>query len=459
VLSLDPVRVPPELWARPDVQEALSRRDLGGLLRIVRRHAGVSQSRIAAATGMSQPQVSGYERGRRRATSMQVWERAADGLGMPDVARATLGVSGSRSPIPCSRTATTVTRATEEDEHMKRRKFLAHAATVTVGAFLPHPELLSTVGDPGPSPLPARVGATDVAQVEAVTRTLRALDYQYGGGACRDAVLAQLSRTRLLLEADSSDNVRNDLMAAVADLHNLAGWTDFDCGIYESARFNLTKALEFAKAAARPSLMANVLYRMGRVQLHHGWPDDGLKLLQLGQIAAQDSGCARTVAMLCASEALAYADLGDAPQVVSSLGRAKDELARANTSAPGSWVQFFGEAEMVAMSGVAHAALARRDRRHCAPAIEALTQSISSRGAEMARSQVFELTALATTHLRNGDNALGAEIGHKAVDQASTMRSQRVFDRLRPLRHEAHRHGTDSSVQQIAARISVLSIA
>jgi hypothetical protein len=59
---------------------------------------------------------------------------------------------------------------------------------------------------------------TDVRQVEAATRALRSLDYQYGGGFCRDAAAAQaLWAERLLANAENPE-IRDRLRAAIADL-------------------------------------------------------------------------------------------------------------------------------------------------------------------------------------------------------------------------------------------------
>ena len=58
---------------------------------------------------------------------------------------------------------------------------------------------------PAQTPAPNKIGMTDVKQVEAATRAMRALDYQFGGGACRDAVVAQLSWAQRLLGASSTD--------------------------------------------------------------------------------------------------------------------------------------------------------------------------------------------------------------------------------------------------------------
>jgi tetratricopeptide (TPR) repeat protein len=129
-----------------------------------------------------------------------------------------------------------------------------------------------------------------VEQVESITSVMRALDYRYGGGACRDAVVAQVAWAQQLLGSRYAEEVRLRLHLALADLHNLAGWTSFDVGRWSPARRHFARALEQARAADDASLVANVLYRMGRLHLHRGMLKEALRLFQLGQIAAQDSG-------------------------------------------------------------------------------------------------------------------------------------------------------------------------
>src|SRR5690606_11323323 len=170
----------------------------------------------------------------------------------------------------------------EEDEAVKRRRFLAHAAQVTMGATVFAADSGSwTAPRPAVTPAPNRIGMADVRQVEAATRALRSLDYQYGGGFCRDAVVAQLSWGQQMLAASGTEHVKQRLHVALADLHNLAGWTSFDIGLTDSARTHFGKALELAKAGRSEPLVANILYRMGRVYLHQESPDDALKMFQL----------------------------------------------------------------------------------------------------------------------------------------------------------------------------------
>src|ERR1700716_205046 len=88
----------------------------------------------------------------------------------------------------------------------------------------------------GVNRVPSNIRLSDVKDVEAATRAMRALDYQFGGGACRDEVVAQLSWSLRLLGASSNDVVRLRLFRALADLENLAGWTTFDVGLLNSSR-------------------------------------------------------------------------------------------------------------------------------------------------------------------------------------------------------------------------------
>lgn len=88
-----PLALPDWAWSRPDVRQALRERDVAGLFRATQRYAGASQGRIATATGILQGRVSEIMRGGRVVTTLELFERIADGLGMPDEARMQLGLA------------------------------------------------------------------------------------------------------------------------------------------------------------------------------------------------------------------------------------------------------------------------------------------------------------------------------------------------------------------------------
>lgn len=88
-----PLSIPAWAWQRDDMQVALRGRDVATLFRLVQRYGGVSQSRLAVATGLLQGRVSEVIKGTRMVTALEVFERIADGLGMPDEARILLGLA------------------------------------------------------------------------------------------------------------------------------------------------------------------------------------------------------------------------------------------------------------------------------------------------------------------------------------------------------------------------------
>jgi hypothetical protein len=74
-----PLTAPPGLWERPEMAKALADRDLGAVSEIFRKRTGASQTDV----GMPQPHISDIEHGKRLVTSLDLFERFAEGLGIP----------------------------------------------------------------------------------------------------------------------------------------------------------------------------------------------------------------------------------------------------------------------------------------------------------------------------------------------------------------------------------------
>ncbi|WP_223297530.1 helix-turn-helix domain-containing protein [Catenulispora acidiphila] len=90
-----PVHLPATAWRRPDVRQALGDRNVSALLRFAQQHTGASQSRLAEAIGIGQGRLNELVNRRREVTSLEMFERIADGLNMPDSARMLLGLAPS----------------------------------------------------------------------------------------------------------------------------------------------------------------------------------------------------------------------------------------------------------------------------------------------------------------------------------------------------------------------------
>ncbi len=95
----DPIVIPDSLWQRPQMTQALTSRDIRAVFHLLRQYTGASQTQIAIACGMTQGKVSEtMKKGGRQVTTLEVFERIADGLHMPDTARMTLGIAHEHTP-------------------------------------------------------------------------------------------------------------------------------------------------------------------------------------------------------------------------------------------------------------------------------------------------------------------------------------------------------------------------
>jgi transcriptional regulator with XRE-family HTH domain len=98
--ALMPITLPDITWQHSDVRRALKAREMGDLFRFIQHHAGASQARIAVATSMTQGRVNEIINGRRKVNRLDVFERIAEGLSMPDDARRILGLAPQRENRP-----------------------------------------------------------------------------------------------------------------------------------------------------------------------------------------------------------------------------------------------------------------------------------------------------------------------------------------------------------------------
>jgi transcriptional regulator with XRE-family HTH domain len=156
--TFEPIHLPEWAWRSDEARQILRDRSAAGILHMAQQYAGASQHRIATATGILQGRVSEVLKGNRQVSALEVFERIADGLNMPDDARVTLGLApklGGRAAaglLPSSEIARVFTdQAAAADEI---RDLARKAATVDVLAVrglgllsLNHSLLLGAITD------------------------------------------------------------------------------------------------------------------------------------------------------------------------------------------------------------------------------------------------------------------------------------------------------------------------
>lgn len=89
----DTVHLPATAWRLPDMRQALRTRDVSTVLRFAQQYTGASQGRLASAIGIGQGRLNELINRRREVSTLEMFERLAAGLNMPDSSRMLLGLA------------------------------------------------------------------------------------------------------------------------------------------------------------------------------------------------------------------------------------------------------------------------------------------------------------------------------------------------------------------------------
>ncbi|MEV4515180.1 tetratricopeptide repeat protein [Dactylosporangium sp. NPDC049525] len=440
------------------VRVHLARHNIAAVFHFLKER-GFSWSAIAAATGIGASRVSEIAAGRRVVTDYAVLERIAEGLAIPrhymglaidEPARELRSMEPARSALPGRDLV---------DPH----ELLGAVASIAVGS-IPN-DVQRWLPQAPAMVVPEVVTADDVATVRAVTEFHRRLDATAGGGTCLQSARGYVAwATQLLRSAPIQDTIGNELRGALAELHNLVGWVAHDLGQHDNARRHLVQSLVLARQADTLPLLANTLYRLGRVSLHQNQPADALHLFGLGQLAAQQAHCPASTAILHANTAWAYALLGVDAQVTESLNRARIEIDRVDPDTAPAWTRFaLADADAHGISAVVYTALARhpQHRRYAAPAADHALQAVDLRRPEERRSFIFDVISVAAASTLTGDIATASRYAAKAVTLVEDgMRSARVNDRLAAVWQLAAPHAArHDELAELGTRIAALQVA
>jgi len=294
--ALGPAAISPDFWSRPDVTRALTRRDIGELFRLLRQRAGMSQTRIGAATGNAQGRVSEIINGKYQVKTIDSLTRIADGLSMPGPARAVLGLAPGADDGTAAASARAVSDITPRHAVTGPQYPATTQQAVTASTGLWHAdaarsqEVLSAsldpaawnaaalawlVGQPGTA-LPdsshgRAVGRTDVARARSSSALFAGLDNRFGGAHARRSLIHFLDRDAAsLLTGRYTDQVGRELYAAVAEASLLAAWTSDDCGLHGLAQRYFLQALRLAQSAEDRRLGCSVMSAMSHQATYLG---------------------------------------------------------------------------------------------------------------------------------------------------------------------------------------------
>jgi tetratricopeptide (TPR) repeat protein len=248
--AFDPPSIPPAFWERPDVCQALRKRDMGTLFTLLRQHTGLSQTRIGTAVGLGQGRISEVINGNLGIRHAHVFERIADGLSMPDHARIMLGLPPRQIRASAAPRSTTPALPSHDSELLRQ---------ITAARS---------------------IDSTLVRVLQAETDNIRLLDRRLGAPAVAGKLEAHIAHVENGLRFSLRPGNRQQLAAVLADASALAGWQAIDMGHLPRAWAHFERATAAAREAGDPCLLAFAAGEQGYVLLDLHRPADALAMVR-----------------------------------------------------------------------------------------------------------------------------------------------------------------------------------
>jgi len=269
--AFDTLRVPEEFWLRDDVGNALDHRDIGALFRLLSKHAGASQTRIGTATGLSQGTVYVIMNGSRLVSALDVLERIADGLALPDMAQLRLGLAphgGLRS-----------VQGSGKEDATKRRTAL-NLGLVTVIS----PETLTSVlRDSAGEAMEftrgtaqSSVGTGTLDHLEAVVTDLNQSHWTKSPGELFAVARAYRRYVDELIQGHHTLKEEQELYVYAAWLSELLAWHAHNLGFPLTAEAYAIDCYEHADQAGHEELCAWATLAMSSIALYAAQPDKAI---------------------------------------------------------------------------------------------------------------------------------------------------------------------------------------
>lgn len=426
--------LPAYLLGRGDFITACNERNFCEIFRLIKKYAGYSSSKIARLLETTPSHIGRVLNGKGAITTIDVIERAADGLHIPGsllglASRTWEAMPRSRPVIraQATRDAHFANKTDGSDDVLRREMFGISAAGAAFIASIPKPSL----------PSAGRVVDPEVpAQLVRRTARLRRLDNYLGGSATyRIYVEEFLTTRRLLKEATYSAATGNALRAVAAEQAQQAGWAAFDGGAGAEAKRLYETSLSLAEEAQDSALAGNALTFLSYQLVGVG--KDGVDLAAAACRAAGPHAPASVRALLQERLAWTYAVAGMKADSERSLAGAEDALAQLDPQLQPDWSSWVDHRELQIMAGRCYTMLGRPLR-----AVPALEQALSDFDDTYGRDKALYLSFLAQSYIDAGEVEQAAStIDHAreiSIDVASVRPGPRIAVVLRRLQSHAN---------------------
>lgn len=323
--------------------------------------------------------------------------------------------------------------AAEWELDMNRRRFLRTSGYVAAASTTPALQWL--VGQPEEivrANGTILVGDAHIQGIKKMAEVFRDLDNRLGGAHARASVVHYLATevAPLVREGRYSPAIGTRLLAATAEVVQLAGWMTCDAGEHLLGQRYMTHALRMALAAGDAPLGAEILAGLSHQASYFRDAAAAIDLARAAGKTARDHHLDALQAEAAVMEAHGHACAGEERQCARALLLAEVVLDRADRSSDAPWIGYFDEAYLAAKFG------------HCFKELgqPQVAVRFAQRSLEMnnsyVRGRAFNLSLLATVHAQAGDAEAACGVGDEAVGLAQGLQSARAREYIRTLQRE-----------------------
>lgn len=402
---------------RPDVRRAHQQGDATQIVSLAVHHFTLSQGRLAQLCGLSQSMISRVVSGKRQVRN-------------PESKAAVLARFTPSGFTPLGHNPVQPTRPFSE--HDLHESFAEVTGLAVFSDFAG--SALELVDGLVPAPPPAtRLTSQDVDRLDTTTDTMERMDFFYGGGLSRRAILGQLTHVRDLYQhASCTPAVRTRLESTLARLCKVAAWAAFDDHEWSVARPYWILGLTMAKRADNAQVTTSLLTDMARASVHEGNPTLAVQQLSMATMTALASTPALRTAVSVVS-ARAHAALGSRDACLAHIDTAREHFDHHNPDTEPTWMAFWNGAQLAGDTGQALVPLAFDGSGEHTQAVDLLTSAVRDHTPEEARASALSCAKLARLHLVGGDTARARATTHAVLEAVSTVRSHRVRSDLEDL--------------------------
>jgi transcriptional regulator with XRE-family HTH domain len=337
-------------------------------------------------------------------------------------------------------------------EEMQRRAFLQHmgaaaGVAVTSVAMEPWERLSAALRQPG------RLDREIVSELEHVTVTLEGLESQVSPKALLGPVVGHLDTLTSLLKGVPRPSLHQQLCSLAGETAGLAGWLTWDLEDRKAAGAYFRTGIQAAQEADDRALGAYLVGSSCVQPAYRERPPARLRRLE-----GHTHGFARadatpsTQAWLVTLEAEAHALMGDERATLRAMDEAEAIMSRAADDGVSQRprVVFFNRAYLTGERGVA---LARLDKPDAAQ--DVLASALASLEPEAMKTRPRLLTALATSHVRQGNIEEACQLGGDALGLATQQEVAPNLQDVRKLRVELEPWRDSAPVRRLDERLAL----